>query len=80
MSDGLTCGRTVVDADIESVGRELISKGRTDLGNQTPDLNLVRLGEIEDAGDVLARNDKGVAIRDWEGIAQSDARRALSDD
>jgi len=27
MSDGLTCGLTIVDADVESVGRELISKG-----------------------------------------------------
>lgn len=76
----LPSGLAVVDADVEAIGCELLGERGTSLGDNLPKPGLVGIGEVEDARDVLPRNDESMSLCHRVGITERDRGRVLGDD
>jgi hypothetical protein len=68
--DGLSRSRSIVHADVERVGRELLLQLLADDARGGPDGRLLLLIEIENARRMPARNDEGVSIADRKRITK----------
>lgn len=69
--DRLACCLPIVHPNVESIRMKLLHETGTDDGNQFPERLPYLGGEIEDARDVLSRDDQCVARRYGKSVKES---------
>jgi hypothetical protein len=68
--DGLSCSRSIVHADVERVGRELLLQLFANDARRGPDCRLLLLIQVENARRMPARNDERVSIADGKRVTK----------
>src|SRR3569623_144138 len=78
--NGLTAGRTVVDADVVAVGLVVLVEDVLRLRQHPEQRSLLGFGGLEQRGDVTARNDHRMPERDGKPVAIGHGEFIFGDD